>query len=197
MLFKQHTKEEQASSLSHFLPNGRVFAKKFTYGSNLFQFVMGLACELYRVEEKMNMIAFEHDINETTQFINEWESAVGIPNDCLTSSGTLEERRTAILVMLSKMNVTTVQDFIDLADEFGVTVTIAAGADVGLFPLPFPFIFFSTPKEARFTMVIDFPTTLEVFPLTFPIPFGDGIIGVIKCLFNHVKPANVQIIYTS
>ena len=197
MLFKQHTKEEHATSLAHFLPNGRVFAKKNIDGSTLFKFIMGLACELYRIEERMNLIAFEHDINATTQFIDEWESAVGIPDDCLSGAGTLEERRSAILTKIAKMNVTTLQDFIDLAAEFGITPTIETGAASGLFPMTFPFILFDSPKQARFTMVIDFPTTLEVFPLTFPIPFDDCIIGVVKCLFDRVKPANVQILYTN
>ena len=95
------------------------------------------------------------------------------------------------------MNVTTAQDFIDLAAEFGITVTIIPGAVAGTFPMVFPLMFFTSGKEARFTMVVEFPSDLETFPLTFPIPFGDGIIGVIKCLFNRIRPANVQIIYTS
>ena len=157
---------------------------------------MGLACELFRVEEQMNLISFEHDINVTTQFIDEWESAVGIPDACLSGAGTLEDRRRDILVKLAKMNVTTAQDFIDLAAEFGIVVTIIPGAIAGTFPMIFPLMFFPSGKAARFTMIVDFPAALEVFPLTFPIPFGDGIIGVIKCLFNRVRPANVQIIYT-
>lgn len=196
-LFKEHTKEEHARSLSHFMPNGRVFAKKWVAGSVMFAYIMGLACELFRIEEQLNLISFEHDINATTMFINEWEAAVGIPDACLSGSGTLEDRRRDILVKLAKMNVTTAQDFIDLANEFGITVTITPGAVHGTFPMVFPLIFFTTGKEARFTMLVDFPSALEVFPLTFPIPFGDGTINVIKCLFNRIRPANVQILYTS
>lgn len=197
MLFKQHTKEEQATSLAQFMPNGRVFGNKHDSNSTLFKFIMGLACELFRVEEQMNLIAFEHDINTTTQFIDEWESAVGIPDACLSGTGTLEERRSAILVKMAKMNVTTLQDFVDLADEFGLSVTITPGAEAGLFPMTFPFILFDSPKQARFTMVVDFPTVLDIFPYTFPFTFGDGSIAVVKCLFNRIKPAMVRIIYTS
>ena len=82
-LFKEHSKEEHARSLSHFMPNGRIFAKKWIDGSVLFKYIMGLSCELFRIEEQMNLISFEHDINVTTQFIDEWESAVGIPDTCL------------------------------------------------------------------------------------------------------------------
>lgn len=195
-LFRQHTKEEQADSLAHFLPNGRPFAKKWEESSNLRRFIMGLACELFRVEEKMNLISEEYDVRTTTLFIDEWESAVGIPDRCLSGSGTLEERRRDVLIKLAKMNVTTVEDFVALAAEFGITVTVTPGAVHGVFPMVFPIMFFSTAKEARFTMIVDFPSALEVFPLTFPIPFGDGAISVIKCLFSRLRPANVQIIYT-
>lgn len=196
-LFNEHSKEEHAMSLSHFMPNGRIFAKKWVSGSILFKYIMGLACELFRIEEQMNLISFEHDINVTTQFIDEWESAVGIPDACLSGTGPLENRRRDVLVKLAMMNVTTAQDFIDLANEFGVVVTITPGAIPGAFPMVFPLVFFPTGKTARFTMIVDFTTTLEVFPLTFPIPFGDGAIGIVKCLFNRIRPANVQLLYTS
>lgn len=194
-LFKNNNLDETTNSLAAFMPGGRVFAGKNRDGATLRKYLTGLAIELKRVEEMMNLISHEYDITVTTEFINEWESAVGIPDDCFDGTGTLEDRRKAVLAKFALMNLTTEQDFIDLAALFGVNITITTGIDEIRFPFTFPVLMFSTEKAARFTMLIEFDTVLETFPFTFPIPFGEGIIGLIRCLFDKLKPANVRIIY--
>lgn len=194
-LFRINTKEDITNSAAAFLPNGRIFAAKNEVNTNLRNFLNGLSVELFRVDEQMNLMSEDYDINLTVQFIGQWESAVGIPDTCFDGTGTLETRRQNILAKLAMMNLTTAQDFIDLAALFGVVVTITPGAVVGTFPMIFPLLLFDTAKEAKFTMIVEFETELETFPLTFPIPFGESIIGLVRCLFNKLRPANVQIIY--
>ena len=194
-LFKVATKDEITDSLAAFMPNGRVFAAKGVADSTLRKYLNGLSKELFRIHEQMNLMSEDHDINLTVNFLEQWESAVGIPDDCFDGAGTLEERRRAILAKFAQMNLTTEQDFIDLAALFEVTITIVQGSTVGVFPMTFPFILFNSGKEARFTMFVQFDTPLETFPYTFPITFGDATRGLIECLFNKLKPANVQIIY--
>jgi uncharacterized protein YmfQ (DUF2313 family) len=194
-LFKVHTKDEITDSLAAFMPGGRIFASKNQDGSALRKYLEGLASELFRIDEQMNLISEDHDITLTIQFIEEWESAVGIPGGCFDGTGTLEDRRLAVLAKLALMNLTTDQDFIDLAALFGIVVTITPGATDGVFPLTFPISLFPTSREARFTMIVGFPGQSTRFPLPFPVPFGFPLVNLIKCLFDKSKPANVQIIY--
>jgi uncharacterized protein YmfQ (DUF2313 family) len=194
-VFEVQTKETMTDSVTAFMPGGRVFAGKNRGEATLRKYLSGLAIELFRIDEQMNLMSEDHDITKTTQFIEQWESAVGIPDDCFLGNGTLIERRRDVLAKFAKMNLTTDQSFIDLAALFGITVTITPGGDEYVFPLSFPISLIATQKEARFTMVVRFPGESEVFPLAFPIAFGFPAINLIKCLFNKSKPGNVQIIY--
>lgn len=194
-LFKVNTKDDITNSTASFMPGGRVFAAKNETDSTLRKFLSGLSLELFRIDEQMNLMSEDHDITKTTQFIEQWESAVGIPDDCFNTNGTLTERRTQVLAKLAKMNLTTEQDFIDLAALFGVNVTIRSGKSASTFPMTFPIIMFDADKEAKFTMVVEFNESTGGFPFTFPFTFTESRTNLVRCLFNKLRPANVQIIY--
>jgi uncharacterized protein YmfQ (DUF2313 family) len=194
-MIEKKTIEETTNSVAAFMPGGRVFAAKNRDGSTLRNFLVGLSIELQRIEELMGLMYDNYDIRFTEEFITEWESSVNIPDDIFDGTGSLEDRRTAVLAKFAKMNVTTEQDFIDLAALFGVSIEITQGGDEYVFPLTFPISLIPTSKQARFTMIVRFPGESEVFPLAFPIPFGFPKINIIKGLFDKVKPANVKIIY--
>lgn len=194
-LFKSRTVEEQASSLASFMPGGRPFLAARIDGTKLRALLLGLAQELYRADNSLNDITYEHQIDQTTYLIEEWESALGIPGACIPVADTLAERRTNVLLKLKAHGVQTAQDFIDLMGFLGYTITITPGADIGLFALPFPARFFDRPQTARFTMFVNI-ITLEfpnVFPLDFPIAFANNIFAMLECLLDKLRPANVQL----
>lgn len=194
-LFEVKTQDEITNSLAAFMPGGRVFAGKGSEDTTLRKYLNGLSKELFRIDELMNLISEDYDINLTVNFLEQWESAVGIPDDCFDTSGTIEDRRLNVLAKLAMLNLTTEQDFIDLAVLYGVNVTIKQGGEEFVFPLEFPISLIATQKEARFTMIVEFPGESQVFPLPFPIVFGFPAINLIKCLFNKSKPSVVEIIY--
>ena len=193
-LFKIKTKDEMTNSLAAFMPSGRIFSDKDEENTTLRKYLTGLAIELFRIDEQMNVMSEDYDINLTTEFIDQWESAVGIPDNCFNSTNDIDERRQNVLTKLARMNLTTEQDFIDLAALYGFNITVESGFTLGShFTMTFPITL--SGKEDRFTMIVTFETTLETFPLTFPIPFGETGISLVQCLFNRLKPANVKIIY--
>lgn len=194
-LFRKNTQDDITNSTVAFMPGGRVFSGKNRIDSNLRKFLNGLSKEFFRIDEQMNLMSEDHDINKTVQFIERWESAVGIPDDCFNANGTLAERRLQVLAKLARMNLTSEQDFIDLATLFGLNVTIRSGKEASTFPMTFPIILFDTEKEAKFTMIVEFESLIEGFPFTFPFVFAESKNNLIKCLFNKLKPANIQIIY--
>lgn len=201
MFFKSKSKEEQQQSLASFLPNGRVFLAKALPTTNLYKLLYGLAVEIARVEGVINDIASEHDIRTTTLLIEEWERALGIPDDCFPGTGDLATRRNHVLIKLASLGVQTEQDFIDLATIFGFTITIEKMAEFTIFPMysMFPIEFSPDPMTSRFTWRIRFtsgtPRCIFPFVSLFPVCFGDNASNIVECLFDKLRPANTIIEY--
>lgn len=196
-LITQHSKSKHADSLADYLPSGRLFNAARITDTNFRKLLLGLASELFTAEGYLKTVSNEYDINTTTLLIEEWEGALGIPDTCFAADGTIDDRRRDVLVKLASLGVQTPEDFEALGDIFGVSVTVNAGIDFSsVFPMTFPFVFFNSAKDARFTIIIDF--TVEPasrFTLTFPFTFGSSGINVLECLFNKLKPANCDIIF--
>lgn len=195
-LFRDRTDEERTKSLGDFLPGGRLFHSKNIEESNLRNLLLGLAREIGRVDSMMNDISSEHDPRITEKLIAEWERALGIPDGCFSNTEDLATRREQVVQKLS-MAVSTREDFIALAAALGFTVEITGGAYYGVFTMVFPIMFFPTAKAAKFTMLVDLDASLNpsLFTLVFPFTFGAREGNIIECLFNKLKPANVEAIY--
>lgn len=303
-------------SLAAYLPGGELFESAYIPGTNLNALLAGLSGELLRTENFMFLYNSQFIPDNTTVFIEEWEAAVGIPDDCfkIDEDDTNEERRLNILVKLASLGVQTASDFENLAIILGFsgvevlagvgsddesiingefdtdtdwtkgagwtisggtanhvpgaasslsqdisaisgmlyaikydvlnlttgTVTPSIGGTPGVtrsengsyeeviqagtvFPLQFPIPFrtatslFSMVADAsfsgsvdnisvrgsslagavpRFTIVVKFTEFDQpIFPLDFPILFGDPLLGILECLFTKLKPANCDIVF--
>ena len=192
-----HNIEDHADALADYMPNGRLFEAKKIGNSNYRQLLRGIASELFTAEGYLISLNDEYLPDQTVLFLDEWESALGIPDSCFSGAGTIIERRRDILVKLASLGVQTANDFEGLGDIFGVSVKVHPGISFSsVFPATFPFIFFNSAKEARFTIIVDFTVEeASKFTLTFPFTFGSGEIGVLECLFSKLKPANCDIIF--
>lgn len=185
-----------ADSLAMYLPGGPLFSAKFIAGSNLRNLLRGIAGRYVQADEYVDELLKEYLPDETNLFLDEWEVVLGIPDTCFDGSGTVQERRTAILVKLSALGVQTQADFVALAAKFGVSVNVYAGTDVYNTPSLAPSFTFTSEKQARFTIVVTYNLDSgQVFPYTYPIPFGTSEIAVLQCLFQKVKPANVRVVF--
>ena len=190
------TVENHTQSLANYLPNGRMFEAKNVYDSNFRMLLRGLAGELFTAEGYLDTLEQEFYPDTTTLFLSDWERALGIPDHCFTGTGTVIERRRAIIAKLTGMWVQTIDDFIALAAIFGITVVVNAGIDEITFPLVFPVYMFSTVQEARYTIVVRHQlSSSNVFPLVFPILFGTPELGIVECVFNKVKPSNCNVAF--
>lgn len=190
------TRQQQAQTISNHMPGGRVFVAKDLTGTVIRKFLLALADELMRVDSSIAEYRKDNVPDTTEFFIDEWEKALGIPDDCFDGTGTNEERRLAITTKLAGFGARTNQDYVDLAANFGITVTVESGAVHGTFPFVFPIKFYSSAIVARFTLVVR-PSSviLPTFPYIFPIVFSDQDLEQIECLFNKVKPANVEVVF--
>jgi uncharacterized protein YmfQ (DUF2313 family) len=183
--------------MASYLPIGELFSFSNTSGSNFNKLMIALAKEFGRSQEKLYELYQEYDMNHTSNLLEEWESALGIPDDCFGVEGvSIADRRIHCVAKFAKMNIATEQDWISLADFLGYNITIEHGTKYMTFPLTLPFILGSG-KTARFTIIVNFldlPKPSCVFPLTLPFTFGDAE-NVLRCVFDHLRPANVQVLY--
>lgn len=196
-LFEIHSKDEHAQSLANFLPNGDLFAAKNIQESTFRNLLNGLAIELQRCEQLLADTTSEHDIRYTSNFIEEWERALGIPDDCFDNTGTLEERRTNLLIKLAAPGVSTEQDFIDLAAMLGYVITIEHLAEVEFYPpynVPFSPIY-GVPESRYVWIVKGVGVVANVPPYDVPFSLGSSTATILQCLFNKLKGAHTLIIF--
>lgn len=191
--------EDQTNALARHLPSGPLYEAAWRDKpgdtSEFRKLLQGFAPEMSRLDELMELILQEHDPRFTELFLDSWESAVGIPDECFDGNGSDELRRQNIVAKLCGLSIQTRQEFIDLAALFGFTVIIKSGAECGIFPLEFPICFFDSPKTAKHTMIVIFQGLGNFFPLPFPIEFRSGIENIVTCLFDRARPASVNVIY--
>ncbi len=202
--------EGHIAALAANLPSGRLWASKFSIGSNLRGLLAGFAPTFRRMDSSLQRYADQNFAPETEDFIAEWEKALGIPDDCFKVASTLAGRQLAVKIKLINLRGTqTEQDFIDIGALFGLTITVNSGiehlrtadADYGT-KLPEMLIGDFSPatlKSARFTMVV-----VETFPanIQFPWPFtATGLLfategqNTLRCLIEKLSPANVDVAF--
>jgi len=190
-----HSIKQHASSLAAFMPSGRLFQAARTSTTNFRKFLEGLAEELQNSEGLLKSYQDEYSVRTTTLLIEEWEKALGIPDQCFSGTGTIEERRRDALAKLASLGVQTAEDFQAVAAIFGVSVNVFSGTAVGGFPVTFPFPLLGDPLS-RFTIFIEYTIVSgDVFPMIFPFVLGDEGAQIMECLFQRLKPANVLIIF--
>jgi uncharacterized protein YmfQ (DUF2313 family) len=194
----KRTQEEFTQLLANYYPSCRLFEAKNLSGTNLRKFLTGVATELWRIHKSMNDASNDYNINNTINFIEDWERVVGIPDNCFVNTGTLDERRTNVLIKLASLSVQTEADFIAVAALFGFAVEIVHPVDVGTyFPLTFPAIFFGGDLDRRFTLIVKLDSSLfpDRFPMIFPFSFSVDTVTIMECLFQKLKPANVDLLF--
>jgi uncharacterized protein YmfQ (DUF2313 family) len=189
------TQQQQAQTLANYIPSGKVFAAKNIFSTNFRKFLLGFAVEVMRVDALIALFRKDTIPDTTKNFLSEWETALGIPDSCLSATGIDIQRQLEILIKLAGYGLQTAQDFVDLAAKFDITITVEGGANRGIYD-GLPPISFGSDKEARFTLVITPQEIIgESFTYTFPITFGTASLATLECLFTRFKPANVNLLY--
>ena len=197
--FAVHSKPESAQILAQNLPNGQNLISKILVYKNLYKMLLGLGIECSQSESYIHEFVAQHDINQTENLIEEWESAVGIPDSCFSGTGTIEERRRDVIAKISSFGVSTEQQFIDLAAQYGYSIRIEHRVFGGHpFDMEFDYPLGSSDSADKFTMYVIFQGVSppqNTFDMEFDYIFDDGPFNIVICLFNKLKPANSLIIY--
>jgi len=186
-LFNFKTVNDFAESLAGYFPGGKMFRAKNEPLSNLRFLINGLAEEAFRANQLLRGYNDQYYPDGTTDFLEEWERALNIPDECFSVEGsTVLERRRNVVVKLAGMSLQTSSDFVEVAALFGQTIVVLGGIDAAVSPVITP------DKTARFTIVIQF-TAESGFPFTFPFIFGNDVIALLECIFDKARPANCAV----
>lgn len=198
-LLDDRTPDEQATILAGYLPNDPLWDDKNVEASELRKILLGLASQWLDARETVNTVCREYDPATTTQLLSEWETTVGIPDGCFRTTGvSLEKRRQQVLLKLAGINVTTAKQFENIAQILGVSITVEAAKDSysTTFEMTFPIVLLSE-SESIFTIIVTVYDITEGFPYTFPLSLSDGIISLLRCLFNKLKPSHTLLYFRS
>lgn len=110
------------SQLQALLPPGPAWPRDAD--ATLTQLLAALADEFARVDLRAENLLDEADPRTTTEMLPDWERMAGLPDTCVPSAQTMQERRAALHAKLTTLGGQSRQYFIDLAAALGYTVTI-------------------------------------------------------------------------
>ena len=190
----KHTNQEHGTSIANFLPSGAAFGRKFDEKSELKKLLNGFGGELGRQEDAIKDYYDQRDINETIFLIEEWERALGIPDDCFNTNVDLATRRGQVIIKLA-FSPQVAFEFEDLAKLLGYQdVVVTALTENFLLPLDVPFVPFKGIQGFFTVLVTGTGIVTNLPPYDVPFPLSSDA-SLIQCVFDKLKPANVRFIY--
>ena len=190
--FKQQTIEKTTSDIAGHLPNGRVWAGKYIPDSNLHKLIKGLAAGFVEVQNQIQHLSEEFDINLTQDLLPDWETSVGIPDECTGRLMDLESRRKAILRKLTKIPIVDIAEMeLFISEIIGQDVMLVPGVEAETFPYTLPIILSSTNPLFKIYLTYENSDVELGFPYSLPFRLGSVQEALIRCVMNKIIPANV------
>lgn len=196
MNIEKRTQQEQARILANYLRSDKLHDAKNNKDSVLFKILMGLAIGWIDFRDNSQLIVDNYNIYNSLQLLEEWEQAVGVPDDVFSIANDVEIRRRNILLKISGSKAETSLQFENIGKILGFDIKCETGYQYCRFPLRFPIIF--TKKENLpflIVITIDKKYQSKTFPFTFPIEFKSDIAIILKLFFDKIKPANTKLIF--
>lgn len=116
-------KDDYKNQLIALLPVGGIWPSPQVV-NNLTQLLDALAEELARIDGRAENLMSETFPNTTVEMIADWERNTGLPFDCTGALETLQQRRAAILSVLTIERSLSAVYYIELASRLGFEITI-------------------------------------------------------------------------
>jgi uncharacterized protein YmfQ (DUF2313 family) len=116
--------EEYAHAISALLPQGIAWPR--WPDSVLMKVVFGLAGIMGHADNRAaDLLEREYDPRITTEMLDWWEQAWGLPDPCYTGPSTIAERQKALVMRMTMMGGQSRAFFIKMAAYIGYTITIS------------------------------------------------------------------------
>lgn len=166
--YKPLTIDEETALLARCLPQGLAWDAKGDQASNMYLLLRSLSSLPSALSSKLYELVTEWNINNTTDLITEWETAVGIPDECRSRAEDISARRSDVLDKLRKTPVITIADYVTLAE----TITGETGWDIRPGSEDFP----SDPLY-KFVLLVSSPV-VTAGAFNYPLGSGTQTLGV-------------------
>lgn len=217
--YKPLSNDEQTRLFGRCMPQGLAWNAKGDQDSVMYKLMKSLSTTINLLEEKIYEMVTQWDVRVTTDLIVEWETAVGIPDECRDVAGDIATRRSDVLTKLRKIPIITVEDYQDLAEV--VTGVTASEWDIRPGSQDFPndplyrFVLLVTPPSitsGAFDYIIGSATGTTqanldtaaadgkflfkpdtIFP-GYPLA-GSFRVSVLQCVFRKVTPSYVEVVF--
>lgn len=206
--------EKYVDLIAKLLPNGFAW---INVKRNIF--LQGLAVEFCRVSERIKDLLREIDPNQSFELLDDFEQALGIPDECTPENRTTEERRAQIIQKMATIGSLSAPFYEQLGSFYGFDITVTnhlafqagrsvSGDDLTNYEPPRS-IFLSGVGVAGDQLQV--PGWLHYFnaelPLTAFEPFeaGQDTAGtplveygneLLQCTLKRLKPAHAGITFT-
>ncbi len=186
--------KDYQNQVSRLLPTGEAWNRN--EGSTWQKLVNAFADELFRIENRTQDLLNEADPRTTYEMLEDWERAVGLPDECTGLANTLQERRDQIVSKLVKRGNQSIQFFKDLAAPLGYPIEIEeydqfhVEDPVGgpLYGVDWMHAFgVIAPLQTIRPFRVNSHTVGERL-----VEFGDDIL---ECIINHAKPSHSVVLF--
>lgn len=197
-IFVDLSKDQITQIFGQYFMAGKALIAKNLPDTKFYKFLKGMATEDISLRNKFNEQLDEYNIFNTIEFIEEYETMLGIPDDCFTNDGDIETRQRQIIAKMLAYGTQTAQDLIDVVAILGFEIRVSNGTANSGFPVKFPWLFFGDASEAANTVVITFINVDEPigFPIKFPWVFsGTGYVSRVKCFITKLIPSTDKIVF--
>lgn len=189
------TADNYLRQLQALLPQGPAWPRED--GATVTKLLDSWSVELARVDARIEALLNEADPRVTSELLTDWELLAGLPDPCVTSTQTIEQRRLALVSKLTNLGGQSKQYFINLAVSMGY-----AGATIDEYR---PMNCNDDCNDAlysaddRYFWTINLPSTAGVFVMNCNGTCNDSLQAwgdeAIECRINKYKPAHTTAIF--
>jgi uncharacterized protein YmfQ (DUF2313 family) len=196
--------DAEVSALQKHLPTGKAWDAFQIPGKRWYRVLKTFGSSIGEMRGALCALKRELDPRTTEQLLPEWEAALSLPDPCFPPAATIDQRRSMLMLRLSKRRWTTIQDWADLCTLFGYQVRITPGALIqgaATYPYCYPIRYDHFPKAGRFRIYIDVLNYdfygYGKYAYPFPYQAADTSLDILKCIIDRIRPSNVIVIWNS
>jgi uncharacterized protein YmfQ (DUF2313 family) len=114
--------DDYTRQLQQLLPQGPAWTRDPE--ALLTQLLAGLAAEFARLDARARLLLNEVDLTTTWEMLGDWERVMGLPDACTPVTGSIAERRAALIQKLATAGGQTPAFYVALAANLGFEIEI-------------------------------------------------------------------------
>jgi uncharacterized protein YmfQ (DUF2313 family) len=189
------TTEDYLAQMQNHLPPGPAWPRDIE--SLTTKLLTSFSEEYARIDARINDLLDEIDPQTTLELLPDWERILGLPDECVETAQTIQQRRAAVLAKLRNQGGQSRAYFIALAAYLGFEITITeftpfrAGISAVGDPL--------CGTDWWYAWRVNAPETTSVFFRVGSSAVGEPLQSfgneLLECVFSRLKPAHTNIIF--